>query len=418
MTQGININNVWKTYDNGVDAVRDVSLDVGEGEFVVLVGPSGCGKSTLLRMIAGLEEVTAGSIHIAGRDVTDVAPPDRDIAMVFQNYALYPHMSVRENLGFGLKQRRTARAEIARRVEEVGAMLGLGELMHRRPAQLSGGQRQRVAIGRALVREPAAFLLDEPLSNLDAKLRTSMRSELARLHDRLRTTTVYVTHDQVEAMTLGDRVVVLRDGVVQQSDHPQVLYERPANLFVAAFIGSPAMNLVEAEVRDGGRVVAFAEHELALPAGSSLSGLSGKVILGIRPSALELDGPRAEAGWPALPVALDLVEHLGDEMHASFKVQAPRVTADAVRAAADAEGDDADALLLADDDCARFTAVLGGRRLVRAGDAVTLRVDHTQLHAFDCATGESLTAGTAGAGGAAPGESYTNSTSTPSAASA
>jgi multiple sugar transport system ATP-binding protein len=412
MTQGISINNVWKTYDNGVDAVRDVSLEVAEGEFVVLVGPSGCGKSTLLRMIAGLEEVTAGAIHIAGRDVTDVAPPDRDIAMVFQNYALYPHMSVRENLGFGLKQRRTAREEIARRVDEVGAMLGLGELMHRRPAQLSGGQRQRVAIGRALVREPAAFLLDEPLSNLDAKLRTSMRSELARLHDRLRTTTVYVTHDQVEAMTLGDRVVVLRDGVVQQGDHPQVLYERPANLFVAAFIGSPAMNLVEAEVR-GGRSVCFAEHELALPAGSPLSGLSGKVILGIRPSAFEPDGPRAEAGWPALNVSLDLVEHLGDEMHASFKVQALRVTADAVRAAEDND-DDTDLVLLADDDCARFTAVLGGRRLVRAGDVVTLRVDHTQLHAFDCATGESLTAGAARPAG----ESYTSSTSTPSAASA
>jgi multiple sugar transport system ATP-binding protein len=416
MSQGININNVWKTYDNGVDAVRDVSLDVGEGEFVVLVGPSGCGKSTLLRMIAGLEEVSAGAIHIAGRDVTDVAPPDRDIAMVFQNYALYPHMSVRENLGFGLKQRRTAREEIARRVEEVGAMLGLGELMHRRPAQLSGGQRQRVAIGRALVREPAAFLLDEPLSNLDAKLRTSMRSELARLHDRLRTTTVYVTHDQVEAMTLGDRVVVLRDGVVQQSDHPQVLYEHPANLFVAAFIGSPAMNLVEAEVRGGGRSVAFAEHELALPAGSPLGALSGKVILGIRPSAFELDGPRAEAGWPALSVAMDLVEHLGDEMHASFKVQAPRVTADAVLAAADRDDEDADALLLADDDCARFTAVLGGRQLVRAGDRVTLRVDPTQLHAFDCNSGASLTAAPGGA--TAAGESYTNSTSTPSAASA
>jgi multiple sugar transport system ATP-binding protein len=413
MTPGITINNVWKTYDNGVDAVRDVSLDVAEGEFVVLVGPSGCGKSTLLRMIAGLEEVTGGSIHIAGRDVTAVAPPDRDIAMVFQNYALYPHMSVRDNLGFGLRQRRTAKAEITRRVEEVGAMLGLGELMHRRPAQLSGGQRQRVAIGRALVREPAAFLLDEPLSNLDAKLRTSMRGELARLHDRLKVTTVYVTHDQVEAMTLGDRVVVLRDGVVQQSDHPQVLYERPANLFVAAFIGSPAMNLVEADVRDGRAT--FADHVLALPAGSPLHGLSGRVILGIRPSAFELDGPRAEAGWPALEVALDLVEHLGDEMHAAFKIQAPRVTAEAVLAAEDAD-DDTEPLLLADDDCARFTAVLGGRRLVRSGERVTLRVDHAQLHAFDPATGESLIAGAPRVAGA--GSDYTSSTSTPSAASA
>src|ERR1700712_2812740 len=246
----VTINKAGKHYGN-FEALKGVSVDIQDGEFVVLVGPSGCGKSTLLRMIAGLEEVTAGAIHIAGRDVTAVAPPDRDIAMVFQNYALYPHMSVRENLGFGLRQRRTARAEITRRVEEVGAMLGLRELMHRRPAQLSGGQRQRVAIGRALVREPAAFLLDEPLSNLDAKLRTSMRSELARLHERLGVTTVYVTHDQVEAMTLGDRVVVLRDGVVQQAGPPQELYERPVNLFVSAFLGSPAMNLVEADVHDG-----------------------------------------------------------------------------------------------------------------------------------------------------------------------
>jgi multiple sugar transport system ATP-binding protein len=415
MTPGISINNVWKTYDNGVDAVRDVSLEVAEGEFVVLVGPSGCGKSTLLRMIAGLEEVTGGSIHIAGRDVTDVAPPDRDIAMVFQNYALYPHKSVRDNLAFGLKQRKTERAEIVRRVDEVGAMLGLGELMHRRPSQLSGGQRQRVAIGRALVREPAAFLLDEPLSNLDAKLRTSMRSEIARLHERLRVTTVYVTHDQVEAMTLGDRVAVLRDGVVQQIDHPQALFEHPANLFVAAFIGSPAMNLVEAEVRDGR--VTFADHTLPLPAGSPLQALSGRVVLGLRPSAFELDGPRAPAEWPAMQVPLALVEHLGDEMHASFRIEAPRVTADAVIAAADSD-DDGDARLLADDESARFTALLGGRERVLAGETVTLRVDHAQLHAFDPATGESLTAGTgAGAAGGAN-ESYTNSTSTPSAASA
>jgi multiple sugar transport system ATP-binding protein len=398
MAQGISINNVWKTYDNGVDAVRDVSLEVGDGEFVVLVGPSGCGKSTLLRMIAGLEETTGGSIHIAGRDVTDVAPPDRDIAMVFQNYALYPHMTVRQNLGFGLKQRKVGKAVIDARVDEVGAMLGLGELMVRRPSQLSGGQRQRVAIGRALVREPAAFLLDEPLSNLDAKLRTAMRSELARLHERLGVTTVYVTHDQVEAMTLGDRVVVLRDGVVQQSDHPQRLYEQPANLFVAAFIGSPAMNLVEADV--GGGRVRFAEHDLALPDGSPLHGLSGRVVLGVRPSAFALDGPRADASWAQLRVELGLVEHLGDEVHASFRVDAPRVATDAVLAAADS-ADEADARLLADDECARFIATLDGRAGVRSGDAVTLRVDHTQLHAFDPATGASLTAPVTAAAAAA-----------------
>jgi multiple sugar transport system ATP-binding protein len=383
----ISLRAVWKTYDNGVDAVRDVSLEVAEGEFVVLVGPSGCGKSTLLRMIAGLEAVTAGSVHIGARDVTGVAPPDRDIAMVFQNYALYPHKTVRDNLAFGLKQRKVDKAEIERRVDEIGAMLGLGDLMRRRPDQLSGGQRQRVAIGRALVREPQAFLLDEPLSNLDAKLRTAMRSELARLHERLRVTTVYVTHDQVEAMTLGDRVVVLRDGVVQQVGHPQWLYERPANLFVAAFIGSPAMNLVEADLGDGS--ARFGGHALPLGADSPLRGLARRAILGVRPSAFELDGPRAEPDWPALRVGLDLVEHLGDEVHAAFGIDAPRVVADAITAAADTS-DDADARLLADDARARFVAILDGRARLRAGDTVTLRVDPTQLHAFDPATGESL----------------------------
>ncbi|WCB95357.1 Trehalose import ATP-binding protein SugC [Baekduia alba] len=386
-TPGISLRQVAKTYDNGVTAVRDVSLDVAEGEFAVLVGPSGCGKSTLLRMIAGLEEVTGGEIHIAGRDVTDVAPPDRDIAMVFQNYALYPHMTVGQNLGFGLKQRKTDKNVIAQRVGEVGTMLGLGELMHRRPAQLSGGQRQRVAIGRALVREPAAFLLDEPLSNLDAKLRHAMRSELARLHGRLGVTTVYVTHDQVEAMTLGDRVVVLRDGVVQQCDHPQALYERPCNLFVAAFIGSPAMNLVDAEVEGG--AVHFAGHRLALPEGSPLLGRRGRVILGIRPAAFVADGPRADPDWPTMRVELGLVEHLGDEVQASFALDAPRVTADAVLAAEDADAA-GDARLLADDERTRFVAALDGRLPVRTGDAMTLRVDCSQLHAFDPATGDAL----------------------------
>jgi multiple sugar transport system ATP-binding protein len=251
-----------------------------------------------------------------------VPPPDRDIAMVFQNYALYPHKTVRGNLGFGLRQRKVERAEIARRVEEIARMLALEELLERRPSQLSGGQRQRVAIGRALVRDPSAFLLDEPLSNLDAKLRTTMRSELARLHDRLGVTTVYVTHDQVEAMTLGDRVVVLRDGVVQQIDTPQALYRSPANLFVAAFIGSPAMNLVAAEA-DGDRI-RFAGHELALPDGAPLQGLRGPLVLGVRPSGFAAEGPEE---WPSMRVTPDVVEHLGDEVHASFGLDAPRVTA-------------------------------------------------------------------------------------------
>ena len=246
------LDSIRKVYAGGVVAVDDISLEIESGEFLVLVGPSGCGKSTLLRMIAGLEEVTDGTIAIDERIVTDLPPRSRDVAMVFQTYALYPHMSVRENLGYGLRVRKTPKAEIVRRVDEVAAMLGLEDLLDRRPAALSGGQRQRVAMGRAIVREPKAFLMDEPLSNLDAKLRVGMRAQLSSLHARLGTTTVYVTHDQVEAMTLGQRVAVMRDGRIQQVDTPQMLYNRPVNLFVAAFIGSPAMNLVEADVSHDG----------------------------------------------------------------------------------------------------------------------------------------------------------------------
>ena len=246
----IEIDGVTKVYENGFLAVDDISLAVRDGEFMVLVGPSGCGKSTLLRMIAGLEEVTAGAISIGGTDVTELAPRHRDIAMVFQSYALYPHMTVRQNLGYGLKVRKAPKEDARRRVEEVAALLGLTEMLDRKPVQLSGGQRQRVAMGRAIVREPQAFLMDEPLSNLDAKLRVGMRASLAQLHARLGVTTVYVTHDQTEAMTLGKRVAVLRDGKVEQVAEPQVLYAEPRNLFVASFIGSPAMNLVEASIED------------------------------------------------------------------------------------------------------------------------------------------------------------------------
>ena len=252
---GIRLERATKIYANGVTALDAMTLDIHDGEFMVLVGPSGCGKSTLLRMIAGLEEVTEGRILIGDRDVTRLRPRDRDIAMVFQNYALYPQMTVEENLGFGLKLRRVPRQERTGRVRQAASTLGLDALLERRPALLSGGQRQRVAMGRAMVREPTAFLMDEPLSNLDAKLRVSMRAELARLHDRLGVTTVYVTHDQVEAMTLGQRVAVLRDGVLQQCDTPQALFHEPTNLFVAAFIGSPSMNVVEATVTDGHVVV-------------------------------------------------------------------------------------------------------------------------------------------------------------------
>jgi multiple sugar transport system ATP-binding protein len=384
---GISLDRVSKVYEGGVVAVDDVSLQVGDGEFMVLVGPSGCGKSTLLRCIAGLEKVSAGTVSIGGEDVTQDDPPDRDIAMVFQSYALYPHMTVRQNLAFGLRQRRAPREEIERRVAEMARMLGLDELMARKPAALSGGQRQRVAIGRALVREPRAFLLDEPLSNLDAKLRTSMRGELARLHERLRVTTVYVTHDQIEAMTLGERVAVLRDGVIQQCDNPQVLYRSPCNLFVAAFIGSPAMNFVEARLGDG--EARFAGHAIALPSDSPLREADRRVILGIRPGAFSLDGPRADPGWPAIEVDVDFVEHLGEEAHVSFALDAPRVAGDAL-AAAETEAEDREGRLLADDERARFVARVDGRDPVAAGERARLRIDHTQLHAFDVETGAAI----------------------------
>jgi multiple sugar transport system ATP-binding protein len=383
---GIRLNRVSKVFEGGVRAVDDVSLDVRDGDFMVLVGPSGCGKSTLLRLIAGLEQVSAGRISIGERDVTAVPPPDRDIAMVFQNYALYPHKTVRDNLAFGLRQRKIDKAVIAERVADAAHMLGLEELMHRKPAQLSGGQRQRVAIGRAIVREPSAFLLDEPLSNLDAKLRTTMRGELARLHGRLGITTVYVTHDQVEAMTLGTRVAVMRSGVVQQCADPQELYERPDNLFVAAFIGSPAMNLVEARVQDG--AARFAEHVLPLPEGSQLRDATRDVILGIRPSSFVLDGPRADPSWPRLEATPDLVEHLGDEVHVSFAVQAGRVRADAVEAATEDAG--GDMRLLLDDERARFITVLDGRSAPVRGERVGFRVDHARLHFFDPVSGAAL----------------------------
>src|ERR671914_1933974 len=300
----IRIEGLTKTYKDGPRAVDHVDLEIRDGEFMVLVGPSGCGKSTMLQMLAGIVEVSEGSIHIGDKDVTRLDPRKRDIAMVFQSYALYPHLTVRGNLGFGLKLRGAGKGEIARRVEEVARILGLDELLDRKPGALSGGQRQRVAMGRAIAREPAAFLMDEPLSNLDAKLRVSMRAQLSRLHERLGVTTVYVTHDQIEAMTLGDRVAVLRRGVLQQCDTPQALFARPANLFVAAFIGSPAMNLVEATVERG--EARFGSCRIPLPAGASLP---ERVILGLRPHDLALGGP----GAVRLPGRVELVEELGTE---------------------------------------------------------------------------------------------------------
>ena len=378
---GIALQGVSKVFPGGVVAVDDVDLEIGDGEFMVLVGPSGCGKSTLLRMIAGLEGVSSGTIRIGDKDVTEATPRSRDIAMVFQNYALYPNMRVWDNLAFALKLRRTPKAAMREQVGSVAGVLGLKELVDRKPGALSGGQRQRVAIGRAMVREPQAYLMDEPLSNLDAKLRVGMRAELARLHDRLGTTTVYVTHDQVEAMTLGDRVAVLRDGTIQQCDTPEALFERPANLFVAAFMGSPPMNLVEGEVRASR--LTMAGIEVPLPEGVRHE---GPVIAGVRPSDLRPDG---EGGGPVLRAQLEVVERLGSESHVIFPVDAQRPSGEAA-AAADEATEDGDATLLADDDRARFTAVVPGRTRLAVGDVLELAVAPEEVHLFDPETGAAL----------------------------
>ncbi|WP_129648739.1 ABC transporter ATP-binding protein [Peristeroidobacter agariperforans] len=307
---------VRKVYSNGHVGVDSASFDIADGELLVLVGPSGCGKSTLLRLIAGLEEATAGSIHIGDVDVTNLEPRDRDIAMVFQSYALYPHMTVRENLGFGLKLRGHSDAEVAERVKDAADRLELETMLDRLPKQLSGGQRQRVALGRALVRHPKVFLLDEPLSNLDAKLRSAMRTEIARLHRSLQTTMVYVTHDQVEAMTLGQRIVVLDRGIVQQIDTPMNIYERPVNLFVAGFLGNPAMNFFRGSLNSAGNVLNGEGAELAVPPGLP----AGKtIVVGIRPEDLQRIDGASPPGNIRLAVLVDLIETVGNEafIHAS-----------------------------------------------------------------------------------------------------
>jgi multiple sugar transport system ATP-binding protein len=375
---------VSKVYAGGVRAVDDISLTVPDGEFMVLVGPSGCGKSTLMRMVAGLEEVTDGAVLVGGEDVTDLPPRKRDVAMVFQNYALYPHMDVRKNLGYGLRVRKMSKGEIRRRVDDVARMLGLEDLLERRPAALSGGQRQRVAMGRAIVREPKVFLMDEPLSNLDAKLRVGMRAELARLHSRLGVTTIYVTHDQVEAMTLGQRVAVMRDGRIQQVDEPQALYRAPANLFVAAFIGSPSMNLAEARITED--AVEFAGLRLPLDPGRRPVGASnGRVIIGIRPEDLE-DVAFADPSLPTIDVEVAVLEELGADAHVIFPVDAPRVDAEEVRAAVE-ESDEA--ALLADS-ATLFNARVNAQTKARVGSGLRLAVDPARFHFFDVETRESL----------------------------
>jgi multiple sugar transport system ATP-binding protein len=369
----ISFDRVTKVFEKGEVAVRELSLGVHDGEFMVLVGPSGSGKSTALRMVAGLEEATAGTIRIGDRVVNDVAPRDRDIAMVFQNYALYPHMSVRENIGFPLRLHRIRRREVKTRVSEAADLLGIGELLHRRPRQLSGGQRQRVAMGRSIVREPRAFLMDEPLSNLDAKLRVEMRAYIARLHQRLGTTTLYVTHDQTEAMTMADRVAVMRAGRVEQVDLPQAIYERPANVFVAGFIGSPAMNLVHSrlEAANGSLYASLGEHKLRLPdrplRWPGLGRYVGRdVILGLRPEALT----DVSAGDSTIEIDVALAEPLGAETIVHFDTAAATARPDV-------------ALETENGDRAHLTARLDGRTTVSARERVRLAVDVERLHFFD-----------------------------------
>jgi multiple sugar transport system ATP-binding protein len=389
----IELDRLTKVYADGTRAVKDLDLDVEDGEFVVFVGPSGCGKTSALRMIAGLEDITSGEVRVAGKVVNGLPPKARDMAMIFQNYALYPHMNVFENMAFGLKMRGVDKGEIKRRVDGAAKVLGLSDVLSKRPRHLSGGQRQRVAMGRAIVREPVAFLMDEPLSNLDAKLRVQMRAEIARIQRDLGVTTIYVTHDQSEAMTLGDRVCVLRGGVLQQVDRPQVLYDRPANLFVAGFIGSPAMNLVEAELADGGGLTArFGPHDLRIP-DEVVAGRPGlrayegrKVALGIRPEDLE-DAHAPEDS--RLDVTVDIKEDMGAEVYLHFAVDAPPVKSEELR---EVLGDEA--LAAADEQThhhgSPFIARVGRDTQAREGGPVQLAVNTRLLHFFDLETGSAI----------------------------
>ena len=386
----ISVTGVSKVFPDGTRAVDEVHLEIEDGEFFVLVGPSGCGKSTLLRMIAGLADMSGGTITIGGRDVSELEPRERDIAMVFQDYALYPHLNVYDNLAFGLRRRKTPKPEIEPRVREVARLLAIDDLLHRRPGQLSGGQRQRVAMGRAIARQPSAFLMDEPLSNLDAKLRVQMRTELLRLHQRISTTTIYVTHDQVEAMTMGDRVAVLRDGRLQQVDAPQRIYEQPANLFVAGFIGSPAMNVVEAELRSAGDGLEARFGNLSIPvpaeAASALrsSGVE-RVALGLRPQALEDAALDVDSGSPRIKVPVELVEHTGSEAIVAFDTGGTPVRSDDVRAALDTDEE-----LPLTADTVVFLARVHPKSRAAAGEQLELAVDTDQLHFFDLESGAAL----------------------------
>ena len=393
----IELEKMTKVYADGTRAVQDLDLDIGDGEFVVFVGPSGCGKTTALRMIAGLEEITSGEVRVGGEVVNDLPPKARDMAMIFQNYALYPHMNVFENMAFGLKMRGVDKAEIRRRVELAARVLGLSEVLGKRPRHLSGGQRQRVAMGRAIVREPVAFLMDEPLSNLDAKLRVQMRAEIARIQRDLQVTTVYVTHDQSEAMTLGDRVAVMRNGLLQQVDRPQVLYDRPANLFVAGFIGSPAMNMAEAELADGGGLwLRFGPHRLPIEqdvlwARPGLKRYVGRRVgLGIRPEDMA-DAALSPSAPPErrLKITVDIKEDMGSEVFLHFASGAPSLDTEELREIGSAEALEA-AEELTHHHGSPWIARVERTSPAREGERAELTVATGALHFFDLETGEGI----------------------------
>ena len=377
----VSLEGINKVYENGFHAVKDLSVDIADGEFMVLVGPSGCGKTTALRMVAGLEDITSGVLRIGGKEANDETPKERDIAMVFQNYALYPHMTVAENIGFALKLRKLPKEELTAKVKNAAEILGLTDWLDRKPGQLSGGQRQRVAMGRAIVREPSVFLMDEPLSNLDAKLRVQMRAEVARIQRRIGVATIYVTHDQVEAMTMGDRVTVLRAGELQQCDTPQNLYDNPDNIFVAAFIGSPAQNLYDAIVSEGARSVKLGSQVIELPEAvvlkrPALRAYAGQdVVVGLRPEHLPAAVP-GQTG-PTLVGDVDLIEALGSELVVHFTVDAHRVIAEGA-----VEKDEAAATQRGEG-----VARVAAKTPVKVGDRMTFGVDVEDMQFFDTKTG-------------------------------
>ena len=388
----IDIKSAGKIYPNGTRALEDVNITINDGEFVVLVGPSGCGKTTLLRMVAGLEDITEGEISIGDKTVNDVAPKDRDIAMVFQNYALYPHMSVFDNMAFSLKLRKLPKDEIDQKVKDAAKTLEISELLDRKPKALSGGQRQRVAMGRAIVRNPQAFLMDEPLSNLDAKLRVQMRAELGQLHTQLQTTTLYVTHDQVEAMTMGDRVAVIRKGELQQIDTPREIYLNPRNIFVAGFIGSPSMNFVYAnvEVNNSSVKLIFGDDQIDYK-GDKLEKLktfeNKEIVMGIRPEAFEdVNYANKSEYSESIKVSVSLLEQLGSDSYIHFYKDIKPVQTEAIEEILADEGEDISVL----GDNTKFIARINPNSTVVEGEEIEIKIDPSKLHFFDPETGDAL----------------------------